>query len=177
MAAGSSPEARRGVLRAVAGWLGAALGAVVTLPGLALLASPLRRETVRGGKEPLRVARLRELQPGKPLRCQVRGELVDAWSRLPDVELGSCWVVKSEADGKLRAFSTVCPHLGCGVDWDEPQRRFVCPCHDSIFSPDGKVLSGPSPRDLDELEVTAADAEVKVVYRRFRVGTHEKVEV
>ena len=168
---------RRGFLKVVTGWLGAMMGAVVALPGLGFLASPLRRETVEGGKTPLRVAGLRELRPGKPLRCEVRGQLIDAWSRVPDVKLGSCWVVKSEANGTLRAFSTVCPHLGCGIDWNDEQRRFVCPCHDSFFSLDGKVITGPSPRDMDELEVVAEAAEVKVVYRRFRVGTPKKVEV
>jgi menaquinol-cytochrome c reductase iron-sulfur subunit len=164
-------------MKSVTGWLGAAVGALVTLPGLAFLASPLRRETVVGGKTPLRVARLGELAPGKPLRCDVRGQLIDAWSRVPDVKLGSCWLVRSQADGNVRAFSTACPHLGCGIDWNEPQRRFVCPCHESYFSLDGKVITGPAPRDMDELDVVAEASEVKVVYRRFRVGTPKKVEV
>jgi menaquinol-cytochrome c reductase iron-sulfur subunit len=173
----SAPSERRGFLKRLTGWLGAALGAVVAVPGLGFLAAPLSRETVRGGKSPLRVARLTELLPGKPLRCDVRGELIDAWSRVPDVKLGSCWLVKSELDGGLHAFSTVCPHLGCGIDWNDAQRRFVCPCHDSFFSPDGKLITGPSPRDMDELDVVAEAADVKVVYRRFRVGTPKKVEV
>jgi menaquinol-cytochrome c reductase iron-sulfur subunit len=168
---------RRGALKFITGWLSAALGAVVTLPGLAFLAHPLRKDTVRGGKMPLRVASLGQLKPGKPMRCEVRGELADAWSRTPDVKLGSCWLVKSDTDGKVRAFSTVCPHLGCGVDWDQGQNRFVCPCHDSFFSPDGKTLAGPSPRGMDELDVVADAADVKVVYRRFRVGLPKKVEV
>jgi Rieske Fe-S protein len=173
----SVPSERRGFPRKITGWLAAAVGAVVAVPGLGFLAAPLERETVRGGKGPLRVARLTELKPGRPLRCDVRGELIDAWSRVPDVKLGSCWLVKSEMDGNLRAFSTVCPHLGCGVDWNDAQRRFVCPCHDSFFSLDGKVITGPSPRDLDELEVVTEAADVKVVYRRYRVGIPKKVEV
>jgi menaquinol-cytochrome c reductase iron-sulfur subunit len=173
----SAPSERRGFLKRITGWLGAALGAVVAVPGLGFLASPLGRETVSGGKGPLRVAKLAELRPGKPLRCDVRGELHDAWSRLPDVKLGSCWLVRSEMDGALHAFSTVCPHLGCGIDWNDSQRRFVCPCHGSFFSLEGKVITGPSPRDMDELDVVTESAEVKVVYRRYRVGTPKKVEV
>jgi nitrite reductase/ring-hydroxylating ferredoxin subunit len=161
----------------VIGWLSGLMGAAVAIPGLGFLAAPLRRETVQGGKSPLRVAGLNELTPGKPLRCEVRGELLDAWSRLPNVKLGSCWLVKGEGEDGVRAYSTVCPHLGCGIDWNEGERRFVCPCHDSFFSLDGKVISGPSPRDMDELDVVAEAADVKVVYRRFRVGTPKKVEV
>ena len=158
-------------------WLSAIVGAVVTVPGLALLAHPLRRETVKGGNTPLRVAGLKELKPGKPLKCDVRGELIDAWSRVPDVKLGSCYVVRSENDGKVRAFSTVCPHLGCGIDWDDKDRRFVCPCHVSYFTIDGTAQTGPSPRDLDELEVTMQEKDVKVTYKRFRAGLTKKVEV
>src|SRR4051812_44269445 len=109
-------HARRGALKIITGWLAAALGAVVAVPGLAFLFSPWRREIVRGGKTPRRVASLVQLAPGKPLHCDVRGELVDSWSRVTNVKLGSCWLVKT-GDGPIRAFSTVCPHLGCAVDW------------------------------------------------------------
>jgi menaquinol-cytochrome c reductase iron-sulfur subunit len=171
------PEERRGFLKVVIGALGAAIGALVTLPGVALLVAPLRRETVKGGKEPLRVASLNELKSGQPLRVDVRGELVDGWSRSPDVKLGSCWLIRAPGDGQVRAYSTVCPHLGCGVDYSDSAKRFVCPCHDSFFSLEGKTLTGPSPRDLDELDVVTEGDDVKVTYRRFRVGTSTKEEV
>ena len=186
---------RRSFLRTVTGILSGFLGAVTTLPGLALLLHPIRRETVRGGREPLRVATLKELKPGKPVLAEVRGELIDAWNRLPDVKIGSCWLIRGQSDEKIRAFSAVCPHLGCGIDFDPgsqraatgqgqpaetgaaPDARFVCPCHDSYFSLDGRTLSGPSPRGMDELEVALDGDEVKVAYRRFRVGTSSKEEV
>jgi Rieske Fe-S protein len=173
----SAPAQRRGFLGTVIGALAAALAAVVALPGIAFFAAPLRRETVQRGKTPLRVARLSAVKPGRPLRCDVRGELIDAWNRVPDVKLGSCWLVRSAEDGKVRAFSTVCPHLGCALDFSAEERKFVCPCHQSFFSLDGKVTTGPSPRDMDELDVVTAGSEVRVVYRRFRVGTAKKVEV
>jgi Rieske Fe-S protein len=177
VATGAAPGPRRGFIKTVTGILGGLLGAVMALPGLALLLHPARRETVKGGKAPLRVAALREVKAGRPLKVDVRGELVDAWNRIPNVKLGSCWLVKSEQDGKLRAFSTVCPHLGCGIDWNESDRRFVCPCHDSYFSLEGKTLTGPAPRDMDELPLEIEGQTVKVAYRRFRVGTPSKEEV
>ena len=96
-------EPRRSFLKVVTGILAGMLGAVTALPGLALLLHPAARETVRGGRRPLRVASLRELKPGRPLRVDVRGELVDAWSRIPDVKLGSCWLVREPGpDGQGR---------------------------------------------------------------------------
>jgi Rieske Fe-S protein len=56
-------------------------------------------------------------------------------------------------NGDIVALSPSCPHLGCGVSYRSEQGGFFCPCHDSAFSIDGEVLSGPSPRALDRFEV------------------------
>jgi len=41
------------------------------------------------------------------------------------------------------ALSSVCPHLGCRVHWEAAEKRFVCPCHNGVFTPDGKAIAGP----------------------------------
>lgn len=41
------------------------------------------------------------------------------------------------------ALSTVCPHLGCQVHWEAANNRFFCPCHNGVFDPTGKAISGP----------------------------------
>jgi Rieske Fe-S protein len=41
------------------------------------------------------------------------------------------------------ALSSVCPHLGCRVHWEAHNRRFFCPCHNGVFDPQGKPVSGP----------------------------------
>jgi cytochrome b6-f complex iron-sulfur subunit len=41
------------------------------------------------------------------------------------------------------ALSSVCPHLGCQVHWQAHDQRFFCPCHNGIFDPGGRALSGP----------------------------------
>lgn len=46
------------------------------------------------------------------------------------------------------AFSKVCTHLGCLIEYDRGQRRLVCPCHAGTFDLEGNVLSGPPPRPL-----------------------------
>ncbi len=49
------------------------------------------------------------------------------------------------------ALSRVCTHLGCLVNYDEEKERLVCPCHAGIYDLDGRVLSGPPPRPLQQL--------------------------
>ena len=47
------------------------------------------------------------------------------------------------ADGKLRAFDTRCPHLGCQVHWRPEGGQFVCPCHQGVFDRNGVAIAGP----------------------------------
>ena len=45
--------------------------------------------------------------------------------------------------GRLEAFDTRCPHLGCRVHWEADHERFVCPCHLGMFDVAGTAISGP----------------------------------
>jgi Rieske Fe-S protein len=54
------------------------------------------------------------------------------------------------------AFSSVCPHLGCRVLWQEDKRHFLCPCHNGIFDENGVATSGPpaqAGQSLDEAPI------------------------
>ena len=116
----------------------------------------------------------RDVKPGKPLRVTAVGPHEDAWLRLDKVTLGSLWLVRTVEDGPIKVFSTVCPHLGCGIDFDDKAGKFNCPCHASAFDLDGRCLSGPSPRGLDELETRVEGRDVLVRYQRFRVGSSKR---
>jgi menaquinol-cytochrome c reductase iron-sulfur subunit len=166
-------DPRRKFLKQLTGGISAVMGAVAAIPGLGFLAHPLRKETVTGADEPLRVATKDQVEPGKPTRVNVVGQTRDAWLRSDSVKLGACWLVRKPG-GDVRAFSTVCPHLGCGIDWNDTTKKFDCPCHGSVFDLEGRCVEGPSPRGMDELEVVTSGEDIKVRYRRFRVSTSAK---
>lgn len=46
------------------------------------------------------------------------------------------------------AFSRICTHLGCLVEFKKTRQYFLCPCHAGIFDADGNVVSGPPPKPL-----------------------------
>ncbi len=46
------------------------------------------------------------------------------------------------------ACSAICPHKGCKVVYEHDAKEFVCPCHDSRFALDGRVLKGPAKAPL-----------------------------
>lgn len=67
-------------------------------------------------------------------------------------EKSTAWVVKL-SDNEVVAYSPSCTHLGCAYHFDSGKNEFVCPCHTTNFSIEGKVLGGPAPRDLDRFPV------------------------
>lgn len=62
-------------------------------------------------------------------------------------------IVRNSANKKLVAVSPFCPHRNCVVDWQQNKQAFVCPCHDSEFGADGKLIKGPAERGLKAFEV------------------------
>lgn len=47
-----------------------------------------------------------------------------------------------------KKLSRKCPHAGCNVNYNKLNNEFVCPCHNSRFNIDGKVLEGPATSNL-----------------------------
>lgn len=61
--------------------------------------------------------------------------------------------VYRDYDNSLKAFSAICPHLGCIVQWNRDEKSFDCPCHGSRFATDGTVINGPSTTDLHKINI------------------------
>jgi len=56
--------------------------------------------------------------------------------------------------GEFRAFSAICPHAGCAVQFDGTNDVFACPCHGSVFNATtGAVLQGPATTGLSPIPV------------------------
>ena len=99
----------------------------------------------------------------------------DAWNRLERVRQGSVWLYRRS--GELSCLSTVCPHAGCAIDFDEGHQHFVCPCHGSTFALDGSRRDRPSPRGMDSLEPRSRRGRVFCQFRHFRMATSRKEPV
>lgn len=121
---------------------------------------------------------------GTPVAVSVRTDQDDAWNRFKDVPVGSVWLRKNDA-GDIVVFNSVCPHLGCSVDYRRGENDFFCPCHTSCFTLDGKQTNDIPPRGMDTLEIaTATDgqpaedgSELWVKFQNFRRATSEKIVI
>lgn len=61
------------------------------------------------------------------------------------------------------AFSAICTHAGCPVQYDKVDVAFVCPCHGGAFDArTGKVLQGPPPAPLASIPVQVVAGQVQV---------------
>ncbi|HWQ83475.1 MAG TPA: ubiquinol-cytochrome c reductase iron-sulfur subunit [Anaerolineales bacterium] len=62
----------------------------------------------------------------------------------------------------IKAFSLICTHLGCTVEWQAANLEFYCPCHDGRFDQFGEVTAGPPPVPLEAYPVQIVDDKVVV---------------
>src|SRR5262245_10160332 len=110
---------RRTALGWISGLLGAASALAVGIPGVSFILSGLFGRWP-GKAIVQRVARVRDLVPGKPVQVNVVGGRRDAWTLYPDEVIGRVWLVlaKGAATGdvpQVTALAAICPHLGCSV--------------------------------------------------------------
>ena len=99
------------------------------------------------------------LKPNVPTEVLYERTRTDGWRRV--TEKSSAWVVKTE-DKNVVAYMPACTHLACAYHWESTNQKFVCPCHGSEFSLDGKVVAGPAPRPLDRFLTKVQDGRVMI---------------
>src|SRR4051812_34956143 len=164
-------EDRRKFLKVATCAIGGGVGLVVAAPVLTLLADPATKITVTTPTAPLDLGLVEQFQVGaEPRKVDVIAPIVkDAWMAARNVVLGAAWIQRTAPD-KIVALSAVCPHLGCAVGWDVSAGNFLCPCHDSRFSPAGDKLTGPSERGLDELPLKVVEGRLQLTWVRYKTG-------
>lgn len=53
-----------------------------------------------------------------------------------------------DKDGKIYTVSSKCAHLGCELIWNNLDKTWDCPCHGSRYDYTGKMIYGPTVKDL-----------------------------
>ena len=168
---GGAAGSRRGFLTVGFGAVSVGLAGAALGPAAAMIAHPLGTATTSGADTFVPVGGRTSFSED-PVKVDIFADRVDAWNRVIQVKVGSAWVL-AQGD-ELVAFSTVCPHLGCGIDYVADKKKFLCACHNSWFSIEGGVETGPSPRAMDTLETKVDENLVQIRYQKFKQGIEGK---
>jgi len=63
-------------------------------------------------------------------------------------------IVINKGEEQFIALSSRCTHQGCTISFDPEMNQLPCPCHGSIFSTGGEVLSGPADAPLHKFSIS-----------------------
>lgn len=66
------------------------------------------------------------------------------------------------ASGELKAFSAICTHLDCIVQYRPDTKQIWCACHNGQYNMSGQNVGGPPPRPLEEYVVNTRGDEIVV---------------
>jgi thiosulfate dehydrogenase [quinone] large subunit len=84
---------------------------------------------------------------------------------LPFSDAGQPAVLCRFAKDRVAAFSRVCTHAGCLVDYDPGTKLLICPCHGAAFDPanGAEPVAGPTPIPLPSIRVAIDHATGQVL--------------
>ena len=71
-------------------------------------------------------------------------------------------IVVRLAGGELRAFSGVCTHLSCTVQYRQDLQHIWCACHNGHYDLNGRNIAGPPPRPLQAYDVNVQGDEIVI---------------
>ena len=66
------------------------------------------------------------------------------------------------ASGELKAFSAVCTHLDCIVQYRSDTKQIWCACHNGQYNLNGENIGGPPPRPLEAYPVNKRGDDIVV---------------
>ncbi|WP_322814083.1 arsenate reductase (azurin) small subunit [Chloroflexus sp.] len=104
----------------------------------------------------LKIATLNDLQSGA-----FGASYPDQFSPIQILKIGKKVPGGVGPDGDIVAYSGLCTHMGCPMNYDPATKIFVCPCHYSYFdaAADAMLINGPATQNLPRitLEVEGQD--------------------
>jgi Rieske Fe-S protein len=184
--------------------LGAIFSTIIGVPIVCYVIDPRNRKGPPSSFRLVEGIKLDKLLPNEPPQQGViRDVRLDGWTLYPNDVLGRVWVVpvgprpadltsreaveafnqdEAKKAAYLAVFTTICPHLGCFVNFSTDANGFACPCHAATFRRDGNRATdeNPAKRGMDTLEweIDASDPDfnrINVKYKRFKTLEEKKL--
>ncbi|HEV8634132.1 MAG TPA: Rieske (2Fe-2S) protein [Chloroflexota bacterium] len=156
---------RRRLLSRLSIGLGALAGAVVAVPILSYLLSPLLNRAPNTWRD---VGRVDDFRIDQTVEVSFEEPSPLPWAG--QTARTAAWLRRT-GEASFVAFAVNCTHLGCPVNWRPEARLFLCPCHGGVFYADGRVAGGPPPRPLVRYDVRVRDGIVQIQTRNLPVSS------
>jgi menaquinol-cytochrome c reductase iron-sulfur subunit len=138
---------RRSFLMRLGLWINGGIAALLAVPVVGYLLSPLRGKASQGYNTWVSLGPLSQFPEGQTRLATFRNPFVRPWDgQTADIP---CWV-RRVAGQTFQVFAINCAHLGCPVRWFSQSGLFMCPCHGGAYYADGSRASGPPERGLFE---------------------------
>ena len=74
-------------------------------------------------------------------------------------------ILVKDCGGELKAFSAVCTHLACIVQYRSDINHIWCACHNGHFDLNGRNVEGPPPKPLEQFVVNVRADQIVVSKR------------
>jgi cytochrome b6-f complex iron-sulfur subunit len=129
-------------------FLGTMVGALL----LAVLYPVVRYSVPPRSEEPDTASVTLDIQPGD---VQANSGRIFKFGNRPGI------LIRTPA-GELRAFSAVCTHLNCTVQYRPDLSHIWCACHNGHFNLNGTNIGGPPPRPLEALAANVRGRQIVV---------------
>jgi menaquinol-cytochrome c reductase iron-sulfur subunit len=160
----NSVESRRRFLSRLSIGLTALAAAVVSVPILSYLLSPLIEPTPNAWRD---VGPVDGFGIGETVEVAFDDPSPLPWAG--QTARTAAWVRRTGPQTFI-AFAVNCTHLGCPVSWQAQAEIFLCPCHGGVFYSDGRVASGPPPRELFRYETRINNGRLELLSRGLQVS-------
>jgi menaquinol-cytochrome c reductase iron-sulfur subunit len=157
---------RREFLTRVTITLSTVAGAIVALPMVAYLLSPLLRPAANVW---VSLGPADRFKPGETVQVAYDDPSPLPWAGL--TARTAVWVRRnSERADDFTVFAINCTHLGCPVNWIPGGGIFLCPCHGGVYYSDGAVAAGPPPRPLFRYDNRVVNGELQILTQPLPVS-------
>jgi Rieske Fe-S protein len=144
---------KRKLLGWITGGINAAVGLAIVGPVVGFVASPVAGKQ---RKKWIPVISEKEIANGETKEVHFTALVKDGYR---EVEQAYSIFLRRYPD-KVAAYDPSCTHLGCRIKYQEEKERYFCPCHGGVFDADGKVVSGPPPKPLNQYPTKIAEGKI-----------------
>lgn len=147
---------RRDFLQVVSVGLGGLAAALVSIPVIGALISPLLNQPPEAWRA---VGKVDDFKVNETVEVTFTDASPMPWAGVSAKT--AAWLRRVSQD-QFVAFSVDCTHLGCPVRWLADADLFLCPCHGGVYYQDGSVAAGPPPKPLVQYPVRIHNGQVEI---------------